>query len=116
MLGQEYLACDLPEALGARYVKEALMKTAMNGVEYLEKEALQEGHLYRVRARNFTYALWDGDGFIGNRLKFGDEFLFKEFHYDEEAFATCAPLEDLGPLELKGEELLRFLREKEERG
>lgn len=56
-------------------------------------------HVYRVRARNFTLAVFDGkDGFVGIREKFGKRFLDTEHHWDVEHFPTCQPMEALGEL------------------
>jgi hypothetical protein len=39
-----------------------------------------KGRLYRVRARNFDHAIYDGEVFIGVRSKFGHRFLDAELH------------------------------------
>lgn len=50
--------------------------------------------VYRVEARNFKFAVFDGkEHFIGIRHKFGNSFLDTENHWSAENFATCRPLE-----------------------
>ncbi len=88
---------------------------------YLSLEQCKVGHVYRVRSRNLRLAVycdeWEWEGaepgnhddprFVGIRRKFGSEFLDSEYHWDHGqfregkatgAFATCKPLEDLGPV------------------
>lgn len=59
-----------------------------------------KGHLYKVNSRNLELAVFDGEtGFTGIREKFGDRFLFKEYHYDTGVpYGTVRPQEDLGPI------------------
>ena len=58
------------------------------------KECLPR-HLYRVIARNFDLAVYNGDtGFIGVREKFGNRYLDTE--YCDEGYGTVTPMEDLG--------------------
>jgi hypothetical protein len=59
---------------------------------------LVERRLYRVHARNFNVAVYDGhDGFIGIREKFGNVYLFTEFEWETGApYGTVQALEDLG--------------------
>ncbi len=47
----------------------------------LEKAELKNRRLYKVRARNFTVAVYDAVNqcFIGIREKFGYEYLFREY-------------------------------------
>lgn len=50
-------------------------------------DRLVKGRLYKFKARNFSYGVWNGvDGFIGIREKFYDHYLFTEYHA-----ATGAP-------------------------
>jgi len=40
--------------------------------------------LYRIDCRNLSYGVYNGmQGFIGIRMKFGHEYLFTEFHWDQ---------------------------------
>lgn len=57
-----------------------------------------KGRLYRVDARNFKLAVYDGDGgFIGVRHKFGGRFLDTERHWDEgPPHGTVRDVQDTG--------------------
>lgn len=55
-------------------------------------------YLYRIRCRNMRYGIWlpAQQGCMGIREKFGDRFLFTEFHYDTgPPFGTLDPLMEL---------------------
>lgn len=56
------------------------------------------GRVYKIRSRNLSVGVWNGrDGFIGIRSKFGDRYLFTEYHYDaSETYGTVYDAEDLG--------------------
>jgi hypothetical protein len=58
-----------------------------------------KGHVYKLRSRNLAYGIYDGNnGFIGIREKFGDLYLFTEYHWDQgPPYGTVRPEEDLGP-------------------
>ncbi len=57
-----------------------------------------KGRLYAIRCRNLGLGVYDGkQGFIGIREKFGDEYLFTEYHYDQgPPFGTVYGVVDLG--------------------
>lgn len=56
---------------------------------------LMARNVYRLRARNLAYGVYDGDGgFIGIREKFGDHYLDTEY-----LGATASPLELVGRIE-----------------
>lgn len=74
------------------------------------------GNLYRVKARGFKLAIFMEKGianknqpryfprFVGVKTKFNWKYLQAQYHWDhgkqpEGGFATCKPLEDLGPLD-----------------
>lgn len=59
-----------------------------------------KGHVYKVKARNFRVAVFDGKvGFTGIRTKFGQRFLDTELHWDaDETHGTCRPLEPIESL------------------
>jgi hypothetical protein len=59
-----------------------------------------KGHVYRLLSRNLSVGVFNGNiGFIGVREKFGDEYLFTEYHWDNGApYGTAHPKEDLGPI------------------
>jgi hypothetical protein len=61
-------------------------------------DELIEGRVYYTRCRNLSYAVWNGhSGFIGIREKFGDNFLFTEYHWDFcEHHGTVGYAKDLG--------------------
>jgi hypothetical protein len=60
-------------------------------------EDCKKGYLYLINSRNLDLAVYDGDGgFIGIREKFGQRFLFTEFHWDTgEPYGTVRPQEEL---------------------
>lgn len=47
-------------------------------------DELEHGRVYKVRSRNLVVGVWNAPsrGFLGIREKFGNRFLFQEFHYD----------------------------------
>ncbi len=56
-------------------------------------------HLYKISSRNLIFGVFNSEnnGFVGIREKFGDEYLFTEYHWDTGApFGTVKPTEDLG--------------------
>lgn len=61
-----------------------------------------KGRLYRFRARNFYFGIYNGDkGFIGIRDKFGSRFLSTEYHWDSEVlvlYGRSRTLESLYPM------------------
>lgn len=61
---------------------------------YLKINELKDGYLYKIIARNALYGIWiaEEEAFLISRIKFGDNFLFKEYHYDCPAFATAQPV------------------------
>ena len=63
-------------------------------LEYIKMDQLQPFGLYEIHARNATYGIWipEYKGFAISRIKFGSNFVFVEYHWDCEAFATAAPL------------------------
>ncbi len=59
-----------------------------------------QGHLYRIHSRNLDLGVYREDigGFIGIREKFGDHYLFTEYHSGlGPPYGTVHPQEDLGP-------------------
>lgn len=54
------------------------------------------GSTYRIQSRNLAVGVWNAEtgGFVGIREKFGDRFLFTEYHHDTGgSFGTAMPLE-----------------------
>jgi len=62
--------------------------------DYIKIPDLKEGHLYQIEARNASYGIWiaDEEGFAISRIKFGDNFMFVEYHWDCQSFATARPI------------------------
>lgn len=58
----------------------------------------RHGWTYRIHSRNLSFGVFNQEtqGFVGIREKFGNRFLFTEFHWDTgEPFGTVTPLEAL---------------------
>lgn len=58
-------------------------------------------HLYKISSRNLIFGVFNAEnsGFVGIREKFGDEYLFTEYHWDTGSpFGTVQPTEDLGEI------------------
>jgi len=76
--------------------------------EYIKMPDLKDGYLYRIIARNASYGIWkeSTSGFIISRDKFGHNYLFEEYHYDCEAFATAQPIKEIekAPFQIKHNE------------
>ena len=91
--------------------------------DYLKMEELKDGYLYKIIARNASYGIWrsDNQAFIISRIKFGDNFVFEEHHYDCPNWATAQPLEEIEESPFKVEnledekEILEYLNRFEER-
>lgn len=64
---------------------------------YLKIDQLKGGYLYKIKARNASYGIWipQRKGFIISRIKLGSNFLFEEYHWNCEAWATVKPLEEI---------------------
>jgi len=67
--------------------------------DYLSADDLKVGYVYRIQARNALCGIWLGEeggfGFAISRTKFSDNFIFVEYHWDCEAFATTKPFEEI---------------------
>ena len=77
-------------------------------IDYIKIKDLKGGYLYRIDARNAEYGIWipEIEAFVISRIKFFDNFIFEEHHWDCEAFATVQPLEEIekspfGPKDIK---------------
>lgn len=68
--------------------------------DYIPLTECQPGHVYKIMSRNLGHGVYDGaGGFIGIREKFGSQYLFTEYHWDQgPPFGTVHPETDLGPL------------------
>jgi hypothetical protein len=65
--------------------------------DYIKMEDLKDGCLYKIIARNASYGIWKAEtkGFVISRIKFGSNYVFEEYHYDCESFATAQPIEEI---------------------
>ena len=79
--------------------------------DYLPMNECVHGGFYRIRARNFSYGVYDEEAkaFIGVRYKFSDVFLWPEDHWDTgEPYGTCKPKEFLEQVYTLKEKLLKL--------
>jgi hypothetical protein len=70
----------------------------MDEVKFVPKTELIDRRVYRLQSRNLLVGVWvaERDGFIGVREKFGDEYLFTEYHLEGNgATGTANGIEDL---------------------
>ena len=65
--------------------------------DYIKMDDLKAGYLYKISARNAAYGIWIPErlAFAISRIKFGNNYIFEEHHWDCEAFATAKPLEEI---------------------
>lgn len=64
----------------------------------------KHGWTYELNSRNLLFGVYNSEtkGFVGIRSKFGDEFLFTEFHYDTGApYGTVYPLREIEECPIK---------------
>lgn len=55
-----------------------------------------KGRVYKLLCRNLSFGMYDGDGgFRGIRSKFGELYLFTEYHYDN-GYGTVRAMLDTG--------------------
>lgn len=69
-----------------------------DGIEYLTVEKLEAGRAYLILSRNLVAGFWDEvrQGFTGVREKFGDRYLFMEYHWDTGgSYGTAKPYKAL---------------------
>jgi hypothetical protein len=68
----------------------------------IEKNDLIEGGIYRVDARGYYVAIWNGEAFKGPGLKDGVyEFLYEGYYMDGYPNGTVTPTQKLGELNTK---------------
>ena len=68
---------------------------------YLPIEQCEHRGIYRIDSRNLSIGVFDAkkNGFIGIREKWGERYLFTEWHWDTgEPFGTVKPQEKIGVL------------------
>ena len=69
----------------------------MDAKNYIKIEDLENGHLYKIMARNASYGIWikERQVFLISRHKFGLNYLFEEYHWDCPEFGTAQPLKEI---------------------
>lgn len=68
---------------------------------YIPLEDCVDRAIYKIKSQNLSVGVFrkESKGFIGIRHKFGDLYLFQEFHYDTGApFGTVTPEKQIGML------------------
>lgn len=75
-------------------------------MDYIAMQDCKGGVLYRIDSRNLYTGVYDEvtQGFTGIRTKFGDRYLFEEYHWDKGMpFGTVKPIEPICecPIELQ---------------
>lgn len=71
---------------------------------YIALADCRHGWTYEIHSRNLVFGVFDSkaQGFIGIREKFGDLFLFTEFHWDTGApYGTVKPKKELEECPIK---------------
>ena len=77
--------------------------------KYIPIPECVNGGFYRIDSRNLSFGVYSEKtkGFVGIREKFGDEYLFTEYHYDTgPPFGTVFPEELLERCPLEPNELI----------
>lgn len=72
--------------------------------KYIPIDSCKHGHTYRINSRNLSFGVYDKDkkGFVGIRYKFGERYLFTEYHWDTGApFGTVCPQKELEECPIK---------------
>lgn len=101
------------------HVKDfAVDAEAESGKNYIAMPDCVHGAIYKLHSRNLSYGAYDKEaqGFIGIRQKFGDRYLFTEYHWDTGGRAKpkkliCGPDSNMAITENseKGAELFKKL-------
>jgi hypothetical protein len=66
--------------------------------EYIKIKELKNNYLYEIKARNANRGIWleNEKGFIISRFKFGSNFTFIEYHWDNgPPFGTVRPIKEI---------------------
>jgi len=65
--------------------------------DYIKMKDLKGGYLYHIYARNASYGIWvpKKESFVISRIKFSENFIFEEYHWDCKTFATVQPLKEI---------------------
>ena len=67
-------------------------------VDYIPLDDCKDRFLYQINSRNLSYGVYNEEtkGFVGIRNKFGNNYLFTEYHYDTGSpFGTVFPKKEL---------------------
>lgn len=67
--------------------------------EFLPMSDMVDRRIYRIKSRNLWVGVWDAanKAFIGIRRKFGDRYLFAEYHWETgPPYGTANAISDLG--------------------
>jgi hypothetical protein len=77
--------------------EKANPSTVPSTYTFIAQEDCELGGVYRLKSRNLRVGVYDGNGgFIGIREKFGDLYLFTEYHFDTgPPHGTVRPTEKL---------------------
>lgn len=68
-------------------------------MDHIDLADCKHRYLYRLKSRNLLFGVFNEstNGFVGIREKFGDRYLFQEYHWDTgPPFGTVHPVEELG--------------------
>ena len=82
---------------------------------YIPLTECKDKHLYLIDARNGYFGIFEEDKgwFILSRIKYNDNFLYQEYHWDFDKYGTVRPLVDMGIVNIKDEnKKLIFLNKK----
>lgn len=75
---------------------------------YITIPNLKPGFIYKIRARNAQFGIWlpQRNSFLISRTKFGNNYLFEEYHWDTGSpHGTVKPLEEIEESPFKAENL-----------
>lgn len=84
-----------------RQGKRPLRVTKDHRCPHIPLKDCVHGHVYAISSRNLIYGVFDKttDSFTGIREKFGNEYLFAEYHWDQgPPYGTVTPTKDVGML------------------
>jgi hypothetical protein len=82
--------------------------------DYIKLEDCKDGHLYKIESRNLSFGVYkeDSKGFSGIRTKFGNRFIFEEYHWDSDpTFGTVKPVKEICPCPIPSSDY--YIRTKE---
>lgn len=67
-------------------------------MNYIKLDNLKDGYTYTIDARNASVGIYlkKNKSFLISRIKFSDNYLFEEYHWDTgEPFGTVKPIEEI---------------------